>query len=769
MARQKVAITTWFHYHNYGTALQVVAVSEAIKSLGYQTDVVNYIPHGTRYSDEKATDWSDLERVSDDARSGRFDKFITKNLSFTRPCSSEGDFEGLNAEYDAFVAGSDQVWSPIVFDPRYYLDYVADNRKKIGYAPSMGVSHIQNQDIKQRMADLMSQFAHLSAREEAGQNLIESITSRKPELVLDPTFLLEYSAWRKIIPESKKLKKAKYILCYFLGDNEKSWEHAQKISEETGLPIKILPVFTKDQQYGEFQMAVGPEEFFNLIDGAEMVLTDSFHGIIFSMLCSKQFYAFERFRANDPLSQNSRVYNILNFTDQKARLISYDEAIRARYSQRINYNAVNKILKEKRNESLSYLKSSLQISEPLVSIIVPVYNVEEYIEKCLDSILGQTYRNLEIIVVDDGTPDRSADIADAYAKKDDRLKVLHHKNGGLSVARNRGYEAAHGKYILFVDSDDALAPDAVTYMLGLIENMGANFAASLNRYDVFEQNQINQDKFMLIKADDMLEGIEYNTYPQEVWNKIYRKSFLDENNIRHIPEILYGEGNTFNHYVLSCSGDVAVGYRRVYYYRYNPDSSTRKFVWGPRMQSFEYALKHRQNIVNNKRSSIRIAFGYHKWSAGMHVLKGILSIDGQRQYAASYRQWRRILRSGVFGTLLADNSTVSAAVKQQAVKSFFFPKKTLMPYLDGFEWERAQREAFSHLKSSEFDVMPWEKLSTKNDKTKTDIPLGDPTIEGLQEENARLSAELESFMSIKRSLKLFLGNIRRRIKYGKNR
>ena len=89
-----------------------------------------------------------------------------------------------------------------------------------------------------------------------------------------------------------------------------------------------------------------------------------------------------------------------------------------------------------------------------VSIIVPVYNVEKYLDKCIESIVNQTYRNIEIILVDDGSPDKCPEICNEWAKKDDRIKVIHKENGGLSSARNAALEIAQGDYITFVDSDD---------------------------------------------------------------------------------------------------------------------------------------------------------------------------------------------------------------------------------------------------------------------------------------------------------------------------
>ena len=96
------------------------------------------------------------------------------------------------------------------------------------------------------------------------------------------------------------------------------------------------------------------------------------------------------------------------------------------------------------------------IDNELISVIVPIYNVEKYLEKCVNSILKQTYINLEIILVDDGSPDRCPEICDKLAKTDDRIKVIHQQNGGLSKARNVGIDVAKGAYLVFVDSDDTV-------------------------------------------------------------------------------------------------------------------------------------------------------------------------------------------------------------------------------------------------------------------------------------------------------------------------
>ena len=116
--------------------------------------------------------------------------------------------------------------------------------------------------------------------------------------------------------------------------------------------------------------------------------------------------------------------------------------------------------------------------QPLISVIVPCYNVEEYLPKCVESVLNQTYRNLEILLVDDGSPDRCGEICDGYATVDSRVKVIHKENGGLSDARNVALDVMKGEYVTFVDSDDYVAEDYVEYLYKLIEENGVKLSVS---------------------------------------------------------------------------------------------------------------------------------------------------------------------------------------------------------------------------------------------------------------------------------------------------
>ena len=166
------------------------------------------------------------------------------------------------------------------------------------------------------------------------------------------------------------------------------------------------------------------------------------------------------------------------------------------------------------------------ISEPLISVVVPIYNVEQYLERCINSILHQTYQNLEIILVDDGSPDNSGAICDSYSSLDQRIKVIHKRNGGLSDARNVGLDMAGGEFIAFVDSDDALMPEMIEKLYQRIDKDRSDMAFCGYR-------QVNQNGDILsevVLPDNVLTGFDALKVSYEnqgvlytiAWNKLYK-------------------------------------------------------------------------------------------------------------------------------------------------------------------------------------------------------------------------------------------------------
>lgn len=166
------------------------------------------------------------------------------------------------------------------------------------------------------------------------------------------------------------------------------------------------------------------------------------------------------------------------------------------------------------------------MEQDLISIIVPVYNVQEYLKNCINSILNQSYKNIEIILVDDGSTDESSSICDLYVKKDNRIKVIHKENGGLSDARNMGIKSVRGKYITFVDSDDYLDENYVKVLYILITENNSDIACSrMKKTDSLNDKIINKnEKINIYNSIDAIKEILYqrnidNSAPSKLFKK----------------------------------------------------------------------------------------------------------------------------------------------------------------------------------------------------------------------------------------------------------
>lgn len=229
--------------------------------------------------------------------------------------------------------------------------------------------------------------------------------------------------------------------------------------------------------------------------------------------------------------------------------------------------------------------------EGLVSVIVPVYNVEPYLEQCVESILAQTYENLEIILVDDGSTDKSGEICDRYAEKDSRIRVIHQENAGVSVARNTGLDICRGDYIGFVDSDDYIASDMYEVLLTRLRKDKAVIGACAvshvsphsvqaegigKPYAIFSGAEAAKSLFNPDKG--FLDGVKFS-----VCNKLYRRNVFFSGNQERItfPEgkILGEDAHVTTSVIYHADRVVYIG-KNLYFYRQRRNSATHSFNAG---------------------------------------------------------------------------------------------------------------------------------------------------------------------------------------------
>lgn len=234
----------------------------------------------------------------------------------------------------------------------------------------------------------------------------------------------------------------------------------------------------------------------------------------------------------------------------------------------------------------------------LVSIIVPIYNVEPYLDKCIDSLLNQTYASIEVILVDDGSPDKCPYICDAYAKEDCRIKVIHKKNGGLSSARNAGLDICNGDYIMFVDSDDWIALDLIEKMVAIMQKKNVQLV-TCGRWMV---DKDNEDKITSGQSEILTteQAIKKSIFNDKVgiaaWGKLYKREILEkiyfpEGEIHEDVAIIY---HVFNR----CSSIYLMDYAG-YYYRYNAEGLSKQ----PYSTKYDVVLKHvleNENLINTQ-------------------------------------------------------------------------------------------------------------------------------------------------------------------------
>ncbi|MBR5279195.1 MAG: glycosyltransferase, partial [Clostridia bacterium] len=234
----------------------------------------------------------------------------------------------------------------------------------------------------------------------------------------------------------------------------------------------------------------------------------------------------------------------------------------------------------------------------LISVIVPVYKVEKYLNKCVESIVNQTYKNLEIILVDDGSPDNCPKMCDEWAEKDSRIKVIHQENGGGSKARNVGKSVSSGQWVMFIDSDDYLSEDMIAV---LFNNASENIDIIECEFLLTEDDNVNFDKNndqieIFATQDAMKLHIEDKSFRQTVWNKLYRKSVLCNVDF---PEGKLIDDEFFTYKAIGNARNLVHIYKKLYAYRQQTDSVMHKAFSLGRFHAIE-AKCERLDYLSNK-------------------------------------------------------------------------------------------------------------------------------------------------------------------------
>lgn len=385
MEQKRLGLILAYRGVNYGMLLQAYATQRFIERQGFKTEILEYTR--TSYKHIRFTPWLPVYAIDEFVRKIKAknkkknefldevhvknitdrkkvsNEFIESNLTNRRVIKGIEALESAGKEYDGVLIGSDQIWPPdAAFGNFTTLRFVPDSTNKISYATSLGVSSYPYY-CRSSASQFWKRINHLSVRETQGKRIIQDICNIPVEVVVDPTYLFTGDEWKELIYEEQVIS-GDYILCYFLGATKEHKELARKFADKQG--VKLVSILSTesisdiDLSYAdEVITGKGPKDFINLIRNAKYVLTDSFHGVAFSVINNKQFFVFYRTKVGSKNSRNSRIDNILSMWELKDRLVLNDASVDAFSVNAIDYEHVNKLVESKRNHSISFLIKAL--------------------------------------------------------------------------------------------------------------------------------------------------------------------------------------------------------------------------------------------------------------------------------------------------------------------------------------------------------------------------------------------------------------------------
>ncbi len=355
----KIGVITWHHGGNFGSVLQALALSEVLKELGYNAEIINYLPspYG-RITPLRNILFRCLSRFFLNFRSKVFPKsdlFRHNNISQSRPLYNRRELIEYAKDYDVIICGSDQIWAPTAYDDVYFGVFAAPKTRKISYAASIGLYDIPVELINKYQVGLKDFYA-ISVREDTGKELLERYCNINSEVCLDPTLLHEKSFYSKYEEQVDGLNE-KYILCYFLKVNNDYQRLVDEYAKDNNLII--LKITSSDcKSKTKLQLDdISPGSFLWLIRNAECIFTDSYHGTIFSMLYHKCYYTFERFEKTDPINQNSRLDQLKKYFG--INTISSNTQLSDLPHYTFDYLSFDDKLRRLQLESIRFLKNAL--------------------------------------------------------------------------------------------------------------------------------------------------------------------------------------------------------------------------------------------------------------------------------------------------------------------------------------------------------------------------------------------------------------------------
>ena len=337
MSKPHIGILTWHDPTNCGSALQAYALHYYLRKLGYDTKIIRYVPRWCR-GDYMLMPWNTISKKRKIKRWAKesllpfydilpnklhksinpFLWFYYKHCKMTTACTEES-IAKVCKPFTTIISGSDQVWNPCFIDPTFLQDFVTWDVLQMSYAACLG-----GKDMPEELADTykkcLSSFSAISVREDDGQQMLKSIGVNS-DVLIDPTLLLDATHYRSIAKPVKGINKP-FAFCYFLPTERNYKESVQEYLHKHNLEAVGFSANKQDYSWIKEVAQMGPNEWLWLIDNAEVVLTNSYHATIFSLLHHTPFYTFVRFTPDDPVCQNSRIEQLDKYFNIRKYLVN---------------------------------------------------------------------------------------------------------------------------------------------------------------------------------------------------------------------------------------------------------------------------------------------------------------------------------------------------------------------------------------------------------------------------------------------------------------
>lgn len=380
---KKIGIITFYHKnYNFGGLLQAYALPEALKlyfNLNAEQIDYTYLGKYEKHGRKRIKNiselvyqmgilfFAELERKSLSKRKKAFYEFMREIQHSIKTYNSE-TIEKSGREYDVFICGGDQIWNEheLVSNTEVFtLQFVPKEIKKISYAPSM--ANLDTSDeFKTIFRKGLNELDAISVREKSSIPILQEMTNKPIQVVVDPVLLLQKKEWEQVA-RTPQIKQP-YLVCYLLGDNVAQRKAVEKLAKRLKLKILTFPhilcnvVRKCDLFFGDIHdYTSGPREFIGLIQNAELVVTDSFHASVFSMIFEIPFYVFERDKADAKNSTNRRIYDFLKEYQLDSQLVSEESLAEVNKIPKVDFKYSHQHWEKRREESLEYLEHALEV------------------------------------------------------------------------------------------------------------------------------------------------------------------------------------------------------------------------------------------------------------------------------------------------------------------------------------------------------------------------------------------------------------------------